>query len=88
MSAIPHTVTVANNEHVEQLLLISHEGLRIPFTLSFVGYHLDVAMLEEAPDKQLLIYFRKCKLSPSELLTSHTNDLLDETLVHIRIKNY
>jgi hypothetical protein len=61
MSAIPHTFTAANNKHTEQLLLIPQEGLRTLFTLSYVGYHLEVAMHEEAPDKQHLIYFLKCK---------------------------
>jgi hypothetical protein len=67
MSAIPHAVTAANNVHTEQLLLISQEGLRTPFTLGFVGYRIEVAMLEEAPDKLNLIYFLKWKLSPLEL---------------------
>ena len=35
----------------EQLLLIPEEGLQTPFTLSSVGYRLEVAMLGEAPDK-------------------------------------
>jgi len=37
MSAIQHTVTIANNEHTDQLLLIPQEGLQTPFTLSSVG---------------------------------------------------
>jgi len=64
MSAIPHTVTTANNEHTDQL---PQEGLQTPFTLSSVGYDLEVVMLEEAPDKQHFIYFQKWKLSPLEL---------------------
>ena len=54
MSAFPHTFTATNNEHTEQPLLIPQEGLRTAFTLSYVGYHPQVAMLEEAPDKQHL----------------------------------
>ena len=68
MLAIPHTATAASNEHTEQFLFIPQEGLRTPFTLSFVGYHLEeVAMLEEATEKQHFIYFLKWKLSPLEL---------------------
>jgi hypothetical protein len=67
MCAIPHTFTAANKEHTEQLLHIPQEDLRTQFTLSYVGYHLEVAMLEEAPDKQHVIYFLKCKLSDLQL---------------------
>jgi len=60
----------------EQLLLNPQEGLRTPFTLSFVGYHLEVAMLEEAPDKQHL--FPKVETITFRTVTPHTKDLLDD----------
>jgi len=48
------------------LLLILQEGFQTPFTLSFAGYHLEVAIIEEESDKQHFIYFLKWKLPPLE----------------------